>query len=109
MTPVEAVVEEGALVCKHTPAVRGEILAQPWVTQVALAVLLAGEVVAGGDGVELVALAAELAMSLLVELTDDGHFVFLASNISETLVEVNQARSAKLTYVIFLCHMRHMT
>ena len=53
------VVEEGALVCKHTPPVRGEILAEPWVTHVVPAIQ-PGEVVAGGDGVELVTLTAKL-------------------------------------------------
>ena len=83
MTPVEAVVEEGALFCKHTPAIRGEIVAQPWMTHVALTVA-AGEVVAGGDGVDLDALTAELAVSVLVVLTEDGQFVFLAT-FSETV------------------------
>ena len=83
MTRCEAV-KEGALIGEHTTAVRGEVLAQPWVPHVALAVL-AGEVVAGGDGVELVALTPKLTVTLLVVLAYDGHFDFLASSFSETV------------------------
>ena len=49
-------------------------------THVALAVQ-AGEVVAGGDGVELVALISNLAVTVLVVLAYDGHCDFLATKI----------------------------
>jgi hypothetical protein len=64
----------------YTPAVHGEIFAESWVTHVALAVQ-AGEVVAGGDGVELVALISNLAVTVLVVLAYDGHCDFLATKI----------------------------
>ena len=45
----------------------------------------AGEVVAGGDGVELVALTPKLAVTVLVVLAYDGQSGFLASSFSETV------------------------
>ena len=46
-------------------------------THFALAVLTE-EVVAGGLGLDVDALVAELAVSVLVVLADNGHFVVLA-------------------------------
>jgi hypothetical protein len=73
--------EEGALVPEHAPAVRREIFANLRVALAALAVL-AREAVAGGDGVELVALTGKLAVAVLIELAIKvfhGRNIFLGS------------------------------
>jgi hypothetical protein len=70
-------VEEGAPLCEHAAPVHGVELAQPWVALGTLAV--AGEAVACHGSVDLVTLGCKLAVAMLVELADSGHFDFLVS------------------------------
>ena len=68
--------EEGAPLSEPAAPVHAKELAHPRVTLRAH-VILAGETVATYDGVGLVAHIAELAVSVLVKLTDGGHSDFL--------------------------------
>ena len=76
--------EEGALLSELAPPVQVVVSAPLGVPLVADAGK-AGEAVTGRHGVDPVTANCKLAVSVLVELADSGHFVFLVFCFSETV------------------------
>ena len=86
--------EVGTLGGKSAPAVHGEILAQPRVSFAALVSPWARKAIACVGSVELLAILPELAMTMLVELANHGHFDLLLF-LSETCRPILQLLSVR--------------